>query len=99
MLIDERTQSQAEHTGLFFRAANGTRFVGSNSAGADGEITAMVVPGGITIGFTGQSVKHPDGRQLQRIGLVPDVLAKPTIRGKNRRKRNRRPYVPCSAST
>jgi C-terminal processing protease CtpA/Prc len=81
MLIDERTQSQAEHTALFFRAANGTRFVGSSSAGADGEITAMVVPGGITIGFTGQSVKHPDGRQLQRIGLVPDVSVKPTIKG------------------
>ncbi len=29
MLIDERAVSSAEHTGLFFEAANGTKFVGS----------------------------------------------------------------------
>jgi hypothetical protein len=26
-------------------------------------------------------VRHADGRQLQRIGLVPDVPAAPTIQG------------------
>ena len=29
MLIDERSQSQAEYTGLFLEAANGTQFVGT----------------------------------------------------------------------
>lgn len=81
MLIDERTMSQAEHTGLFLRAANGTKFIGSPTAGADGELTSFSVPGGITVGFTGQSVKLPDGKQLQRIGLIPDILVKPTIKG------------------
>jgi C-terminal processing protease CtpA/Prc len=41
----------------------------------------MVLPGGITMGFTGQAVRWPDGRQLQRIGLIPDVLVRPTING------------------
>jgi C-terminal processing protease CtpA/Prc len=81
MLVDERTVSQAEHTGLFLLAANGTKFVGSPSAGTDGEITTIVLPGGITVGFTGQSVRYPDGRELQGRGLVPDVLAAPTIAG------------------
>ncbi len=81
MLIDERAESQAEHTGLFFRAANGTKFIGSPTAGADGELATFSVPGGITIGFSAQSVRFPDGKQLQRIGLVPDVLIKPTIKG------------------
>jgi C-terminal processing protease CtpA/Prc len=81
MLMDERSQSQAEHTGLFLRAANGTRFVGSATAGADGEIATVVLPGAITIGFTGQSVRYPDGGELQRTGLVPDVPVAPTIRG------------------
>lgn len=31
--------------------------------------------------LTGQAVRHADGRQLQRIGLVPDVLGRPTIAG------------------
>jgi C-terminal processing protease CtpA/Prc len=81
MLIDERAISQAEHTGLFFEMANGTKFIGSNTAGANGDVTNFNVPGGINIMFTGQSVRHVDGRQLQRIGLVPDIEVRPTIEG------------------
>jgi C-terminal processing protease CtpA/Prc len=81
LLIDERTISQAEHTGLFFEAANGTKFVGSPTAGANGDVTNFTVPGGITINFSGQGVRHADGRQLQRIGLVPDLEVRPTIAG------------------
>jgi C-terminal processing protease CtpA/Prc len=81
MLIDERAISQAEHTGLFFEAANHTKFIGSHTAGANGDITNFNVPGGIVIMFTGQAVRHADGRQLQRIGLVPDIEIKPTIEG------------------
>lgn len=81
MLIDERSISRSEHTGLFFRAANGTKFIGSPTSGADGEVTTFSVPGAVTIGFSGQSVRFPDGKQLQRIGLVPDIPVKPTIKG------------------
>jgi C-terminal processing protease CtpA/Prc len=81
MLIDERTISQAEHAGLFLEAANGTKFVGSRSAGADGDVTNITVPGGIVVSFSGQGVLHADGRQLQRVGLIPDIEVKPTIAG------------------
>lgn len=81
MLIDERTISQAEHTGLFLEAANGTKFIGSPTTGANGDVTVVALPGGVTMSFTGQAVRHADGRQLQRIGLVPDVPARPTIAG------------------
>jgi C-terminal processing protease CtpA/Prc len=81
MLMDERTASQAEHTGLFFEAANGTKFIGSHTAGANGDVTTFTLPGGIVFYFTGHDVRHADGRQLQRIGLVPDVEVKPTIAG------------------
>lgn len=81
MLIDERTISQAEHTGLFFEAANGTKFIGSHTTGANGDVTNFYLPGDILIHFTGQAVKHADGRPLQRIGLVPDIEVKPTISG------------------
>jgi C-terminal processing protease CtpA/Prc len=81
MLIDERTQSQAEHTGLFLEAANGTKFVGTPTAGANGDVTTLVLPGGLSMSFSGHSIRHADGRQLQRVGLVPDLLVKPTIAG------------------
>jgi C-terminal processing protease CtpA/Prc len=81
MLIDERAQSQAEGTGLFFEAANNTTFVGSHTSGANGDVTNLVLPGGVTVYFTGMSVRHADGRQLQRVGLVPDIEVRPTVKG------------------
>jgi C-terminal processing protease CtpA/Prc len=81
MLVDERTISQAEHTGLFFEAANGTKFVGSPTMGANGDVTTVVLPGGGMANFTGHDVRHADGRQLQRVGLQPQVLVRPTIAG------------------
>ena len=81
MLIDERTLSQAEHTGLFLEAANGTKFIGSPNGRANGDVTTFCVPGGIWISFTGQAVRHADGRQLQRVGLQPDIEVRPTVKG------------------
>ena len=81
MLVDERTMSQAEHTGLFFEALAGTRFIGSQTAGANGDVTTLVLPGNLRMSFTGHEVRHADGRQLQRVGLHPDVEAHATIKG------------------
>ena len=81
MLIDERTVSQAEHTGLFLEMANGTKFIGTPTAGTNGDITYLSLPGIASVRFSGAEVRHADGRQLQRIGLVPDVPVAPTIQG------------------
>lgn len=81
LLVDERTISQAEHTGLFFEAANGTTFIGSRTMGANGDVTVFALPGAISVSFTGHDVRHADGRQLQRVGLEPQVAVTPTIAG------------------
>jgi C-terminal processing protease CtpA/Prc len=81
VLIDERTQSAAEHTCLHIEAACGPTFIGSHSSGANGDVTTLVVPGGLTVMFTGHDVRHADGRQLQRLGLVPHIEVAPTLRG------------------
>jgi C-terminal processing protease CtpA/Prc len=81
MLIDDRAISQSEHSGLFYRAANGTKFIGSGTTGANGDTTFFFAPGGIRINFTGHDVRWPDGTQLQRVGLKPDIEVKPTMAG------------------
>ncbi len=81
MLIDERTVSQAEHAGLLLEAANKTEFIGTPSAGADGAVSNFLVPGGITIQFSGQDVRHGNGGQLQRLGLQPALTVAPTVEG------------------
>jgi len=81
MLIDDRAISQSEHSGLFFEAANGTRFIGTPTAGANGDVTTFSLPGGILVRFTGHDVRHADGGQLQRKGLSPHVEVAPTRAG------------------
>jgi C-terminal processing protease CtpA/Prc len=78
MLIDERAISQSEHSALFFRAATHTLFVGTPTNGADGDVTSLVVPGGLSFHFSGEGVRHPNGDQLQRVGIRPDVYVEPT---------------------
>jgi C-terminal processing protease CtpA/Prc len=81
MLIDERAISQSEHSGLFYRAANGTKFIGTPTTGANGDVTWFMAPRGIRINFSGHDVRWPDGGQLQRVGLKPDIEVHPTIAG------------------
>jgi C-terminal processing protease CtpA/Prc len=80
-LIDERALSQSEHTGLFLEAACATTFIGSQTAGANGDVTTLTLPGGLFVSFTGHDVRHADGRQLQRVGLVPHIEVRPTLAG------------------
>jgi C-terminal processing protease CtpA/Prc len=81
LLIDDRAMSQSEHSGLMYKIANDTVFIGSGTAGANGDVTAFPAPGGIRVNFSGHDVRWPDGRQLQRVGLIPDIEVKPTIAG------------------
>ena len=55
--------------------------VGSTTAGADGNVSQIVLPGGITTMISGIGVYYPNGRETQRIGIVPDIEVKPTIEG------------------
>ena len=81
VLINEDAISQAEHTCMFFEAATDVTFIGTPTAGANGDITYMVLPGNLTVGFSGHDVRHADGRQLQRVGIQPTINVAPTIRG------------------
>ncbi|MFL6216307.1 MAG: S41 family peptidase [Blastocatellia bacterium] len=81
MLIDNSSISQAEHTCLFFEAATNVTFIGTPTKGANGDVTNMMLPGGIAINFSGHDVRHADGRQLQRIGIQPTIRVEPTLHG------------------
>lgn len=81
ILINEITQSQAEYTTMAFRTAPHATVIGSTTAGADGNVSQFFLPGGISTMISGIGVYYPDGKETQRIGIVPDVVVKPTIKG------------------
>jgi C-terminal processing protease CtpA/Prc len=81
LLADERTQSHAEFTMMALRMAPDVAIVGSTTSGADGDVSPIVLPGGIRTFFSGLGVFYPDHRPTQRVGIVPDVVVRPTVAG------------------
>jgi C-terminal processing protease CtpA/Prc len=81
ILADETSLSQAEYTTMAFRSVRGSIVVGSTTAGADGNVSPIPLPGGLNTLISGIGVFYPDKRPTQRIGIVPDVEVRPTIAG------------------
>lgn len=81
VLTNELSQSQAEYTAMGFRAGANTTIMGSTTAGADGNVSPIPLPGGMRTMISGIGVFYPDGTETQRIGIVPDIKVEPTIEG------------------
>ena len=81
ILVDERTQSHAEFSVMALRTSPQNKVIGSQTAGADGNITRLTLPSGFRTLFTGLGVFYPDGTKTQRIGIVPDIQVRPTLKG------------------
>lgn len=81
ILFNEETQSQAEFTIMGLEKHPNAIKIGSQTAGADGNISLIDLPGGIRTYFTGLGIYYPDGRETQRIGIVPDIEFYQTIEG------------------
>lgn len=86
ILVNEETQSLGEYCAMAFRIAPNAKVIGSTTAGADGNVSKIMLPGRVLTAMSGIGVYYPDGTETQRIGIVPDVVIKPTIAGiaKNR---------------
>jgi hypothetical protein len=81
ILVDETTQSSAEYTSMAFRAVPGAMVVGSATAGADGNVSLIPLPGGLRAMISGIGVFYPDNKPTQQVGIAPDLVVHPTIEG------------------
>lgn len=81
ILINELTQSSAEYTTMALRTAPNVTVLGSTTAGADGNVSPINLPGNLNTMISGIGVFYPDGKETQRVGIVPDIEVKPTIQG------------------
>lgn len=81
IIVDEYTQSAGEFTSMAFRAVPHATVIGTATAGADGNVSYLFLPGGVRTRFSGIGVYYPDGRETQRVGIVPDITVQPTIQG------------------
>lgn len=81
VLVDERTQSAAEYTVMAMQSSPQVTVVGSMTAGADGNVVKLSLPGEYMFQVGGIGVQYPDGGQSQRCGVridyklngIPDI--------------------------
>lgn len=81
ILFDERTLSQAEYTCMGLEQFPGAVKIGSTTAAADGNVSRIYLPGGISTMATFLGTFYPDYKATQRIGIIPDIEIRPTILG------------------
>jgi C-terminal processing protease CtpA/Prc len=80
VLLNEKSISQSEWTAMSFKTANNTTIIGSQTAGTDGNAIDIDFKKFHTR-YTGIGVYYPNRKETQRIGIVPDIEVKPTIKG------------------
>jgi C-terminal processing protease CtpA/Prc len=81
ILANELTQSHAEFTIMSLQSVPGAITIGSQTTGADGNVSIITLPGQIKAYYTGLGVFYPDGRETQRAGIKIDIPCRPTIPG------------------
>lgn len=81
ILVNELSQSSAEFHAMAYRLHPNAVVIGSTTAGADGNVSGFALPGNINTMISGIGVYYPDGKETQRVGIIPDLLVTPTIEG------------------
>jgi hypothetical protein len=81
VLMDIGTMSAGETMVMYLRHIPNITFMGSDSIGANGNVTDLFLPGRMTMSFSSLGAFTPEGGQTQRIGLSPDIYIYPTIKG------------------
>ena len=79
ILVNEETQSNAEYTTMALQTAPKAKVFGSQTAGADGNISEIILPGGFKTYMTGIGIYYPDGTETQQKGVKIDEYVAQTI--------------------
>jgi hypothetical protein len=80
-LVDGRAMSKVETVLQIFREYKLGVLVGETSAGANGNVGYIDLPGGFSLRFTGLRASSSDGSTVHGHGFAPDYVAHPTLEG------------------
>lgn len=81
VLVDETTQSAAEYTSMALQTVPGVTIIGTTTAGADGNVSGVKLPGNIYSMISGIGVYYPDKSETQQTGIKRDITLAPTVAG------------------
>ena len=81
LIVNSSTQSLGELVTMALSTAPNAKVIGSTTAGADGHISEIVLPGNVKTRFSGVGILYPDSTETQRVGVKIDKVVRPTIKG------------------
>lgn len=73
ILINNESQSKSEFSAMALRTAPNSIVIGSQTAGTDGDVVNMVLPGNVTTIMTGNGIYTLDKEETQQVGIIPDI--------------------------
>lgn len=76
ILIGPHTVSAAENFSTMLVDAKRVTVIGEQSAGTNGDITGVQLPGSFAFSFTGLEVLHANGNPFRQIGIIPQIEVK-----------------------
>lgn len=79
ILVGGWTQSSSETYIQYLQTRKDVVVIGTQTAGADGNISLISLPGGVQTCFSGLGWFYLDGTPIQRIGVKIDRVVEPTI--------------------
>lgn len=80
LLVNAHSQSMSEYFTMFLQTIPGSVTVGSQTAGADGDVTKIQLPYA-SFYITGAGICYPDGTNAQRNGVKIDEVVEPSAEG------------------
>lgn len=80
LLVNVHSQSMSEYFTMFLQTIPGSVTVGSQTAGADGDVTRIQLPYA-SFNITGAGICYPDGTNAQRNGVKIDKVVEPSAEG------------------
>lgn len=80
LLVNAHSQSMAEYFTMFLQTIPGSVTIGSQTAGADGDVTRIQLPYA-SFNITGAGICYPDGTNAQRNGVKIDKVVEPSAEG------------------
>lgn len=81
LLVGEISQSRTEFTAMCLQAGDNVTTIGSQTSGADGNVSRFEMVGNYKTMITGVGIFYPDKTETQRKGVKIDIVCKPTIDG------------------
>lgn len=80
LLVNAHSQSMSEYFTMFLQTIPGSVTVGSQTAGADGDVTRIQLPYA-SFNITGAGICYPDGTNAQRNGVKIDKVVESSAEG------------------